>query len=262
MEPVKRSEEALDDSVISQIGAFLQGAASFVETFKKRANEIAAIVQPAIVQIRLNVQQLPDRTKELQRNLAVRGWYMLPQMPFALAPLETAFAGQSMNAIDEALATFVEQHVDSTEAKLCAEFPHRTAILKEAFDCHREQKYASSITVLLTQADGIVIETLGKSFFSRERSSSDPRTRKLLEDLQLNIYTEMMLEPLMTRGGISANEQELSQYPDSLHRHQILHGIDTTYPSKLSSLKAISLVGYLGGLAKDIILQAKRAAPP
>lgn len=66
----------------------------------------------------------------------------------------------------------------------------------------------------------------------------------------------MMLEPLMTRGGMSANRQELDQYPESLHRHQILHGIDLTYPSKLNSLKVISLVGYLGGLVKEIITEA------
>jgi hypothetical protein len=114
--------------------------------------------------------------------------------------------------------------------------------------------------LLLTQADGIVIEVLGKPFFSKERSSQDPRTRKLIEDLRLGMYTEILLEPLMTRGGMSAGDQELGQYPDSLHRHQILHGIDTTYASKLNSLKVISLVGYLAGLAKGIIVQAKHDA--
>jgi len=181
-------------------------------------------------------------------------------MPFALAPLEAAFATQNVDAIDNALSNCVEQNIDSNETILCHAFPHRAAIFKEAFDCHREGKYASSITLLLTQADGLVIEALGTPFFSKERASSYPRTRKRIEDLELDVYTEMLLEPLMSRGGMSANTQELEHYPDSLHRHQILHGIDTAYQTKINSLKVISLVGYLRGLARGIIDEAKQSA--
>lgn len=251
--------KASKDSFVEQFKNFLQSAAAGIDSFKKRANEITALVHPAIAQLRVNIERLPDRTKELQRNLSERGWYFLPKMPFALSPLEQAFATQKMDAIDTAMSKFVEQSINETEAGLITEFPNRAPILREAFECHRDGKYASSITLLLTQADGIVIEMLGKPFFSKESNSSDPRTRKLVEDLQLGMYREMMLEPLMTRGGMSANQQELQegQYPDSLHRHQILHGIDTTYASKINSLKVISLVGYLGGLAKQIIVESK-----
>lgn len=259
METVTQSAENGEDvSLFRQLRMFLQAAATVIDTFKKRADEFVAIIQPAIAQLHANVQLLPGRTKELQRNLAARGWYMLPQMPFALAPLEAAFATQAVDAIDVALSNFVEQNIDSTESILCGEFPHRAAIFKEAFECHREGKYDSSITLLLTQADGLVIEALGKPFFSKERNSQDPRTRKLIEDLELDVYNEMLLEPLMSRGGMSANNNELDQYPDSLHRHQILHGIDTTYQTKTNSLKVISLVGYLGGLAREIIDRAKQ----
>jgi hypothetical protein len=249
-----------EGSLIKEIRMFVESVAIVIDAVKKGAREIAAGFQPTLDQLRANFEQLPTRTKEVQRKLAERGWYLLPQMPFALAPLENAFSAQRPDLVDEALSTFVEQNVDGTESNLCTEFPHRMAIFKEAFQSHREARYASSITLLLTQADGMVIEVLGKSFFSKERNSQDPRTRKLIEDLQLGLYIEILLEPLMSRGGISAGDQELGQYPDSVHRHQILHGIDTTYPSKLNSLKVITLVGYLGGLAKGIILQGQAKA--
>jgi len=78
----------------------------------------------------------------------------------------------------------------------------------------------------------------------------------------LEVFEEALLEPLMTKGGVSATDTELGQYPDSLHRHQILHGKDTNYATKTNSLKAISLVGYMGGLVKDTIeeIRAKRAS--
>lgn len=249
-------ESEQDASIINEIQIFIQTAVRVIDVVKQGATDIAATFQPALDQLRRDFEQLPTRTKELQRKLAERGWYLIPEMPFALVPLENALSAERTGLVDDALSTVVAQNVDVIESNLCTEFPNRIAILKEAFQSHREERYASSIALLLTQADGIVIELLGKSFFSKERNSHDPRTRRLIEDLQLGMYTEILLEPLMTRGGMSANDQELSQYPDSLHRHQILHGIDTTYPSKLNSLKMISLVGYLAGLAKGIIDQA------
>jgi len=240
MEIEKQDRETESDaSIVKEIQMFAETAVRVVKALKQGAREIAATFQPALDQLRANFEQLPSRIRELQRKLAERGWYLLPDIPFALVPLENAFSAQRTGLVDDFLSTFVEQNVDATELNLCTEFPDRIAILKEAFQSHREGRYASSITLLLTQADGIVIEVLGMPFFSKERSSPDPR------------------EPLMTRGGMSAGDQELGQYPDSLHRHQILHGIDTTYPSKLNSLKVISLVGYLAGLAKGIIVQAK-----
>lgn len=156
----------------------------------------------------------------------------------------------------------VEDQIDEVEAQLVADFPKRAGIFKEAFEAHREGRYSSAIALLLTQADGICAEVFGVVFFSIERGTDDPRTRKIVESLQLEVFEEMVLEPLITRGGVSARDTELSQYPDSLHRHQILHGKDSNYGSKLNSLKAISLVGYLGGMAKRTIddARAKRAS--
>jgi hypothetical protein len=176
--------------------------------------------------------------------------------------LEEEFAQSRPDVVDDKMAQMVGDSLDQTERQLNVDFPHRSAIFKEAFKAHREGRYASAITLLLTQADGICSEVFGVVFFSVERGTSDPRTRQIVEALQLDLFEEMMLEPLITRGGVSARDHELSQYPDSLHRHQILHGKDTAYGNKKNSLKAISLVGYLGGLAKQTIddAKAKRAS--
>lgn len=150
------------------------------------------------------------------------------------------------------MSQMVESCLNEVETQM-ADFPSRAAIFKEAFQAHYEGRYASAITLMLTQTDGIFAELFGVVFFSIERGTSDPRTRKLVEALQLEMFEEMILEPLVTRGGVSASNSELSLYPDSLHRHPILHGKDIAYATKINSLKAISLVGYLGGLAKHTI---------
>jgi len=229
-----------------------------MEAFRTRATEIAAIVGPVLAEISANVQKLPDRTINLQRNLAKRGWYAMPEMPLPdLFALEDVFDIDRRDVIDDRMTQMVESCLDEVEAQLINDFPARGSIFKEAFEAHSEGRYASAITLLLSQTDGICYELFGVVFFSVERGTDDPRTRKVVESLQLEVFEEMILEPVMTRGGVSARDTELSQYQDSLHRHQILHGKDSNYASKINSLKTISLVGYLGGVAKQTIDDAK-----
>lgn len=200
------------NTFIEQFQSFIKNVGAGIEAVEKRAKEIAEILQPALDQLRANMQLMPERTKKLQRNLAKRGWYLLPQTPVTFYKFENE-SDQSPDEVDSSMTELVEHYLSEIELDLIAEFPSRAAIFREAFQAHHDGKYASAITLLLTQADGIVSDVLGRSFFSKERSSADPRTRILIEELQLDMYREMMLEPLMTRGGVSANEQELHLYP-------------------------------------------------
>ncbi|HYR76593.1 MAG TPA: hypothetical protein VEM96_12210 [Pyrinomonadaceae bacterium] len=253
----EEKQHEVETSPFDQFRSVLQAVAKGIDAFKKRANEIAAVVGPAIAQIHANIQLLPDRAIRLQRSLAERGWYVLPNMPVTdLFDLEDEFAKNTTDVVDHRMSQMVESCINEVETQLSTDFPRRGAIFKEAFQAHHEGRYASAITLLLTQADGICSELFGVVFFSVERGTSDPRTRRLVEALQLEVFEEMILEPLVTRGGVSASDNELSLYPDSLHRHQIMHGKDTAYATKINSLKAISLAGYLGGLAKHTIDRA------
>jgi len=80
---MENKAQALDNeqvaSVIAQVRNFLKTAASVIDAFKRRADEIAAIIQPAIAQVHANIQTLPTRTREVQRNLGARGWYLSPR---------------------------------------------------------------------------------------------------------------------------------------------------------------------------------------
>jgi hypothetical protein len=250
--------ERTEESPFEQLRNMFNVVVTGMEAFRERANEIRAIVGPVLSQVAGTIQKIPTRTINLQRNLAERGWYIMPEMPIPdLFALEDAFAASRGDIVDNAVGQMVESSLSEVESQLVSEFPSRASIFKEAFEAHRDSRYASAITLLLTQADGICSELFGVVFFSTERGTDDPRTRKVVESLQLEVFEEIMLEPVMTRGGVSARDAELTQYPDSLHRHQILHGKDVNYASKINSLKAISLVGYLGGLAKQTLDDAK-----
>lgn len=103
-----------------------------IDALRKWANEIAAVVGPALAQIQpiaerilTNIQQLPDRTVKLQRNLAERGWYILPQMPISYGfALEAEFPANRMDVVDNRMSRIVEHYIGEVEAQLIADFPN------------------------------------------------------------------------------------------------------------------------------------------
>jgi hypothetical protein len=246
--------ETLGAQFQAGIQSLIEGAARIQRQF----DETMITLRPVILEIKNNLERLPERSIHLQRLLAERGWFVSSNLPISpILGLDGVFAANRSDVVDDFMSRLVEQHLEGIEAELESNYPARAPIFREAFVAHQAGKYILSIPVFLAQADGICIDLLGKKFFSKESNSDAPVTRKAVESLSVEWFADVLLEPLKTRGGMSANQREESLYPDVLNRHRVLHGIDTAYSSKLNSLKAISLVGYLGGLAHKIISDAK-----
>lgn len=76
------------------------------------------------------------------------------------------------------------------------------------------------------------------------------------------MLAQITLHPILVRAGINASDKQIEngEFPDSPHRHPILHGREIDYPTELNSLKVISFVGYLGGVVYEIVEEAKRSA--
>jgi len=180
----KNDTSETTESPLDQFRSILQVVAKGMEAFRARANEIAAVVGPVLAEISSGVQKLPNRTINLQRDLAKRGWYALPEMPLPdLFALEGVFAANRGDVVDDRLSQMVEGCLDETEAQLISAFPARASLFKEAFEAHRDGRFASAINLFLAQTDGICSELLGVMFFSVQRGTSDPRTRKIIEAL-------------------------------------------------------------------------------
>lgn len=228
----------------------------------RQVNDAVIAARPYIINFTENIKRLPDRTRYAQRKLAERSWYLLPQVPASIIlQLVEMFDADYVEAVDALMIQMVEHYLEEVEAKLIIEFPRRESSLEAAFALHREERYVASVPLFLMQADGICEETLGTTFFytkvNNEEGVIEPLTRAVIESLQLEVFTEMMLEPLMSAGSISSNPGESKRYPNILNRHEIVHGQNTEYATKINSLKAISLVGYLGGLVHSIMTEAK-----
>ena len=120
--------------------------------------------------------------------------------------------------------------------------PNRVSILKQAFKAHKSKKYALSVPVFLSQADGICKEVTKYGLFFKEQKA--PKTKAYVDALDNTSFFLGYLEPLRTLLPIIYSDEYL-EHNMKFNRHKILHGEDYNYDKELISLKAFSLLSYV-----------------
>lgn len=143
-------------------------------------------------------------------------------------------------ATDATCASFRDR-LDDIEAKLVSEFPSRSAILREAFDAHRQGKFTLSVPAFLTQVDGFFYDRCGESLFQgKDREALSKRVASMPNDLR-GMYLGALLNPHLP---LLLSEKHRPDDFSGLNRHQVLHGEVTDYGTKENSLKAVALLYY------------------
>lgn len=128
----------------------------------------------------------------------------------------------------------------------------RWEILDEAHRDHEDQRYASAISVVLAQLDGIVYDMTGadaRSFFSSGKKASH------LED-----ETTLAGHPrgLRVLGELYNRGSKATSLEGSLRRHSILHGRELRYATVANSTKAFVALLAVIEWAKPIAEVAER----
>lgn len=146
---------------------------------------------------------------------------------------------------------FYKEHESDIEDQICKNFPSRSRIIKTAFKAHHREEYELSIPIMLAQADGICLQLIQKSLYSKKEGL--PITSEFAEQFTNDAFHSAILEPLRRVGEISANTRDLVNPSKSLNRHGILHGTIVDYATKENSYKAVSLLSYVSELVYDIV---------
>lgn len=178
--------------------------------------------------------------------LAKYGWYVNNDFApgFILGLLEGLSKG-NVKKVDNVLSDYYENEIENIQAIIMRNNPKRKAILTEAFDNHYNERYFSSITLMLTQIDGICNERFNENFF--KSSNGKP----LLSDKLLNnnvLYKQIFGHLFSENTAINKRTDKLKGFPVKLNRHAILHGMDYDYNTKINSLKIISMFGFINDL--------------
>jgi len=209
---------------------------NFIEKFKRDNKQIATWFEDVI-----------------RSYLAQRGW-------FVAGSLYTSQYQALKKAIEQGkeaeIEDFMMQHVRSitnhTASGADAKWPHRRAILADAFDAHSKKLYTLSVPIMLAQADGMALEILGAFLFTNKKGKIVEKAKEMIEgEFEQRSLAKSFLGLLIETSGlrISTDERDnqnakgLSVSP--LNRHGVLHGIDCDYPKECNSLRAIALIDFL-----------------
>jgi hypothetical protein len=196
----------------------------------------------------------------VRKYLAARGWYVGPSLTGRnIVKLAKAIEeGGHDEAIEKAITDHVRSNVGAIEAAVTTHWPHREAVLGDAFEAHKKGRYTLSIPVLLSQADGMAFDILRAFIFTNHNGAKIADKAKELIDTEAEDHELMcsfvgiLLEEHSIRVSTEKrDERRLSGDPVSpLNRHGVMHGIDLDYPTEANSLRVISLLSLLTDVHK------------
>lgn len=118
-------------------------------------------------------------------------------------------------------------------------YPDRKSIFREALKAHKLKMYYSSTSLFLSQADGIC---QGQLFILKNEKATLKKRIKALG----NSAAEDFLNAILSASAIDSPYSEKDKYISTLNRHSEVHGLDVKFGNEMNSLKALSLLTYIG----------------
>jgi hypothetical protein len=175
-----------------------------------------------------------------------RGWFIL----FFGTPLtflvETAngFRHGKVKETHEKLIRHFRDCSSDLEQEICGAFPDRKTILQKALSALRCGDYELSIPVMLAQAEGIGSEVFGVRIYSRKPENLKS-LQKQIGSNKTDPLTDQYKQLIHEKIPITYQEKDLLPGHDHLNRHEILHGVSTSYPSEINAYRAVSWLQYV-----------------
>lgn len=191
--------------------------------------------------------QLPEATKRGANRLAELGWHIGPDLP--MTAHAWAHDSHPPDEIDARFAEAYELQIESVERWIGARFPLRSSILKLAFEAHRRGEFGLSIPVFFAQAEGMCRDILADdaNLFTSNAGKAHSRNKQIEScSKEISVFIDALLDPLRRVLPMGAAIGDSRNYPVCPNRHAILHGYSVDYATRVNSLKAISLIAYLG----------------
>ena len=229
----QRSREREIEKAVQDRDAMHRVAEASLRTYEEAVAAIRAFSHPAedeetIICTLMEQGWVPDMDLTLGQ---------LRQWAAALNPENPEIVRQANNATCERF----RDRLDDIEAKLVSEFPSRSAILRDAFDAHRQGKYTLSVPAFLTQVDGFFYDRCDANlFYGESREALQKRVEAMPSELS-RMYLGALLN---TRLPLLLSEKHRPDDFSGLNRHQVLHGLVTDYGTQENSLKAVALLYY------------------
>jgi len=186
-----------------------------------------------------------ERYETLQKNdgfikLASLGWYINGGMTLAHAAwlMDLAIAKKVSKINNDLIIHYNEEMKERARAFEKGNYK-RSLIIKEGIDCHLLGKYNASVSLFLSQADGI---STGLLFKTKDKKKE---LKKFVAEERDNKFFGDILNVILRVNKIDEYFSKDFDSSTGLNRHAVLHGYDTDFGTELNSLKAFSLLLFV-----------------
>jgi hypothetical protein len=206
-------------------------------------------------------KKYPNLSSNLEK-IAKHSWFFCSDMSFrSYERLAFIVEGvddetEQKEILDREFSIVYGESFDYLGAQIAKQFPLRDFAITPALDAHREGKFALSVPVFFSQAEGIVREITSAEMFSKTNrmftniADYATKQRSLLGEktswidiIDDSVWAQLSIElPLAVSG---------NKYKSGINRNLILHGIDLAYATEIYSLKAFSLLCHAAGLGEN-----------
>jgi len=220
----------------------------FVDLFQQIRDAVHDVSDKAVEaaeSISTTLQEIQTGLPNDVRVLALNGWFIsFWHTPLQiLSTLAGWIEGGEAERVDAHFSEHFDKIMNEIKSPLFENYPDRERVLSKAFAAHEQGDYELSIPVFLAQADGIAKQALNLEVYTRRgdlRQILRDRIEELITDAATGHYLLLVLEDLP----LTASTRSENYAPGSLNRHGILHGIDSSYGTRLNSYRAISWLQY------------------
>ncbi|TCG09234.1 hypothetical protein BZM27_06880 [Paraburkholderia steynii] len=239
------------------------------EIFPKVAPHLHALGQVDWAEAIRRVQELPSKSKAAMTLAAANGWFFgwSDSLQGVMELVERLDADRPAE-IDEVLMQYYRDNLQFFSDEMVRRHPDRALVIKAAISAHQTlgtDGYCLSIPVFIAQADGLLTEiTDVKSAFMRaarggpelqasaalrEQLAADPESLDLIHPLLALHDLDFMKSADARKKAAQASGGAFT----ALNRHQVMHGESWNYGTEINSLKAFSLLAFVGTHLPEIL---------
>jgi hypothetical protein len=255
----------MNHDLINSFRPYIKAAVEQVEKMRpiilaasKEAERIKQQFAPIAIKIREDTAIAVVKIAKVQENkkinvalMAENGWFP-SWYTFLFRPRE------DHNSMDDFMIENIDSYWVELKEKISEFCPNRKHILDVAFELHEKKNFIASIPILLAQSDGICSEEFSH-FFSRNndgnRAADEVLNKFEIGDIELNLFTEYLLEPFKANLQVSNSSSKASKAAKMKgpNRHGIIHGSrkHLDYGTKINGYKAISFLAFIVYSTKD-----------
>jgi hypothetical protein len=194
------------------------------------------------------LKQYAEQTPGYLLLIAEHGWFIEFNSELSFpADIGAELENKNIEGANNLLIDYYSNNLERIFRTLIERHKNRTDIINELILNFKNKNYYTFIPTIFSQIDGICFDFTTKQFFIKERKTWLPQVTAELKK-NTGSFLNLYLSPLQNQTPIIAREEDLYRFPCKLNRHEIIHGVNTSYGTYTNSLKVLSLFKYISDL--------------